>query len=136
MNIHDDGSKISEFNNCDDPTRARGPAAKSLVVWAGQEDLWLEAYHLAWKLATENGWDSLSYMAGADGDDGANVERFFDCGEVRLGPCRDDYRCQIFFGDEREPKQRLLTRPIKLAQVFNASEVDKKGKMSCVAVGE
>lgn len=55
--------------DCDDNIKPTGPAFKSVLGFAIDENVWLDAFHTAWKYATENNHEGLSFMASSSASD-------------------------------------------------------------------
>lgn len=54
--------KGKPLNDCDSNATPQGPAFKSIMAFAADEEEWLKNFHLAWKFATENGNPNLLFI--------------------------------------------------------------------------
>jgi len=79
------------YFDCDSNLKPQGPAAKSMVRYAGDEELWLEDFHRAWKFATENNQPSLLNLVLKPVNDNPP----FDCGKILCKwECRENHQCE------------------------------------------
>lgn len=54
--------KGKPINDCDSQGTPQGPAFKSIMAFAADEEEWLKNFHMAWKFATENGNSNLVFI--------------------------------------------------------------------------
>ena len=93
------------LNDCDSQGTPQGPAFKSIMAFAADEEEWLKNFHLAWKFATENGHPNLTFI-----DQEARFESVlpvdaeaFECESLsKKWECKKSYQCA--WEDIEEPE--------------------------------
>ena len=83
------------YGDCDDPSSPGGPAYEAMYDWIYDENLWVDYYVIAWNLATNNGFDGLSFIVEQDDEefavDSAIAE---DCESLEKGLCQRHWECE------------------------------------------
>jgi len=129
------------LKDCDSNNKPQGPALKSIVAYAGDEELWLQDYHRAWKFATENNQDSLRSLEPCDDN------QRFDCGSLaKKWECRVNHQCEWadedgvlplgFAQEEEDDIEDFMAVQGELSQLQTKNKKWKKGadKGNCVPI--
>ena len=87
----------SSYGDCDSSRKPEGPAVTAVAKFAGRESKWLDDYLDAWKIATNNGYDTLKYLDGESFDPEDLLSRApVDCKDIKgLGACKANPKCQL-----------------------------------------
>lgn len=89
--------------DCDSSQWPKGPAFPMVLSFAADENLWLENYVQAWKIATENGHLDLRSL-----DSEADAEPLYDCGKLRSRKmCRKDAKCSWQKSGQKDKRGRM-----------------------------
>jgi len=79
------------YGDCDNAGNPQGPGYKIMAKFVNDEDVWLEYYTKAWKIATANGHRDLHYLDDSNSDENPTIE---NCeANSRKKACKKDRNC-------------------------------------------
>jgi len=83
------------YGDCDSAAWPKGTYFNQVLAYAQNETLWLDNFHEAWKMATENGFKELDFLKNEDGEERDDVEPTeYGCHKNRnWHMCRLDDKC-------------------------------------------
>jgi hypothetical protein len=80
------------YGDCDNAANPQGPGYKTMAKFVADEDLWIEYYTKAWKIATANGHENLHYLEDENTD--ANPTVINCAANARKSGCKKDRNCK------------------------------------------